>query len=187
MKKRVRSISFPKSEIPRLSKQSKIITTRISAEKGKYKPGDCVKAPWGKTFLVTMVESFTELADHPFFDELTKAWKTEIGDNPFDVVFLEKKACGRKEASSMAKRKLAKSKIRKILLEEAGAVRISADSVPTGEKVAVNVLHQLGARAASIARSYGRRTIMPEDILAACRQIVGGDACERISGEEDED
>ncbi len=68
---------------------------------------------------------------------------------------------------------LAASKVKKLVLEESSGMRIAAAAVPEATAAAVSFLRKIGARAASIARSHGRKTIMEEDVLAARRQLWG--------------
>lgn len=66
---------------------------------------------------------------------------------------------------------LAASKVKKLLTEEAGDIRVSAGAVPVATAAGAKFLRRVGARAASIARSNGRKTIMEEDIEAAVKQL----------------
>lgn len=66
---------------------------------------------------------------------------------------------------------LAASKVKKLLLEEAGEIRVSAGALPTATTAAAKFLRRVGVRAASIARSNGRKTIMEEDVEAAVKQL----------------
>ncbi len=77
----------------------------------------------------------------------------------------------RKAGSDMAE--LAASHVKKLVLEDAEGMRISADSVPAATKAAAEFLRKLGLRASVIARGHGRKTIMEEDIAAARAQIWG--------------
>lgn len=76
-------------------------------------------------------------------------------------------------ASSKAKPGLASSKVKKLVTEESGGMRISSGAIPEATEAAVSFLHKIGARAGSIARSHGRKTIMEEDIIAARKQLWG--------------
>ena len=66
---------------------------------------------------------------------------------------------------------LASSKVKKLVLEESNGMRIAAAAIPEATAAAADFLRKIGARAASIARSHGRKTIMEEDIQAARRQL----------------
>ena len=66
---------------------------------------------------------------------------------------------------------LATSKVKKLVTEDAGGMRVSAAAIPFATDAAVDFLKKLGARAGSIARSLGRKTIMEEDIQAARKQL----------------
>jgi histone H3/H4 len=79
--------------------------------------------------------------------------------------------------------KLAKSKVKKLTLEKSGMKRISGKALPMAERIAVAVMNQIGEKAGSIARAFGRKTIMPEDLEQACKMLWGGDACQIRSGE----
>ena len=66
------TISFPKEEIPTISKQSRIITTRVSSDYNKYHVGDMVQTPWDKIYKVTNRIEIKNVKDHPYYKELTK-------------------------------------------------------------------------------------------------------------------
>lgn len=66
---------------------------------------------------------------------------------------------------------LATSHVKKLVTENAGGMRISASAIPTAIDAGASFLKKLGEVAGSIARGYHRKTIMPEDIEAAMRQI----------------
>lgn len=67
---------------------------------------------------------------------------------------------------------LPNSNVRRLLGTGIGDMRISAEAVTVGITAAEGFLKQLGERAASIARGHGRKTIMPEDLEAARRQLL---------------
>lgn len=71
-KMEIKEISFPKSEIPKISKQNRIITTRVSDDYDKFFEGDAVIVPWGKKYYVTERIEISNIKEHPFYDELTK-------------------------------------------------------------------------------------------------------------------
>ena len=92
-----RSISFPDDEIPGLKaefeKGRAFYTTRISDEQGKYREGDVLLTPWGDRAIVVEVRTFTDIKDHPFYDELRPDWVEQIEGREvpaFDHVKLEK-------------------------------------------------------------------------------------------------
>lgn len=66
---------------------------------------------------------------------------------------------------------LASSKVKKLLVEGGGEIRVSAAAIPVAIEGGAKVIRRIGARAASIARTNGRKTIMPEDITAAMAQL----------------
>ena len=68
---------------------------------------------------------------------------------------------------------LAASHVKKLLLVDSGGMRIAAAAIPEATAAGAAFLKKLGARAGSIARGYGRKTIMEEDIQAARMQIWG--------------
>lgn len=75
MKKDAASITFPEEEIPTISKQDRIITTRVSDDYNKYKSGDVVEAPWGASYTVNSRINLDRLEEHPYYNELTDAQK----------------------------------------------------------------------------------------------------------------
>ncbi len=66
---------------------------------------------------------------------------------------------------------LAASKVKKLVTEESGGMRLSAAAIPYATEAGADFLKKLGARAGSIARSLGRKTIMEEDIKTARKQL----------------
>lgn len=66
------TITFPKEEIPTISKQDRIITTRVSSDYNKFHEGDIVQTPWNKLYKVTNRLEITNIKDHPYYNELTK-------------------------------------------------------------------------------------------------------------------
>lgn len=66
---------------------------------------------------------------------------------------------------------LASSKVKKLLVEGGGDIRVSASALPTAIEAGANIFRRIGNRAASIARANGRKTIMPEDIDQAVKQL----------------
>jgi histone H3/H4 len=66
---------------------------------------------------------------------------------------------------------LAASKVKKLLVDGGDGIRISAAAIPTATEAGAKILRRIGARAASIARSNGRKTVMPEDIELAMKQL----------------
>lgn len=87
-------ITFPEEEIPQIRKQldeyRQVITTRVLKEYDKYIEGQRLRSPWGEMLFVAKIERYTNLNDHPFFNELTEEQKEIIGDNPLDVLYLRK-------------------------------------------------------------------------------------------------
>ncbi len=63
------------------------------------------------------------------------------------------------------------SNVKRLLGQGAKEMRISAESVTVAIEATEEYLGKLGERAASVARSYGRKTIMPED-LAQARKLI---------------
>lgn len=63
------------------------------------------------------------------------------------------------------------SNVKKLTLENAGEIRISATAVTIATEAAAEYLRRLGERAAVIARGSGRKTIMDEDIENARHQV----------------
>lgn len=66
---------------------------------------------------------------------------------------------------------LATSHVKKLVTEKSGGMRISATALPEAIDAGAAFLRKLGEVAGSIARGYHRKTIMPEDIEAAMKQI----------------
>lgn len=66
---------------------------------------------------------------------------------------------------------LAVTKVKKLVVENTGGMRIAGTAVPKAISAGADFLRKLGERAGSIARSHGRKTIMEEDLEAARRQL----------------
>jgi histone H3/H4 len=66
---------------------------------------------------------------------------------------------------------LAASKVKKLLVDGGDGIRISASAIPAATEAGAKILRRIGARAASIARSNGRKTVMPEDVELAMKQL----------------
>ena len=66
---------------------------------------------------------------------------------------------------------LASSKVKKLIVEGGDGIRVSASAVPVAIEVGASILRRIGNRAASIARAKGRKTVMPEDITEAKKQL----------------
>ena len=64
------------------------------------------------------------------------------------------------------------SNVKRLMSEGAGDIRISAEAVAKGIQAAEIFLRKLGERAGSVARSHGRKTIMPEDLETACGALL---------------
>ena len=77
-----KEITFPESEYgavqKRLNKQGFCYTTRVYKEVGKYKAGESYAAPWGEMLIIDEVQTFSKVADRPFFDEMSEEEKDEI-------------------------------------------------------------------------------------------------------------
>jgi GNAT superfamily N-acetyltransferase len=90
-------MDFPKGEIEdlrsRLAAGKNIFTSRMSAEKGKYREGETLESPLGQ-IVVKGVRSFKDVEEHPFLSELTAAQRKQLRGHPFDLVELGKKAPG---------------------------------------------------------------------------------------------
>lgn len=87
-------ITFPEGEKrslrSRLEAGKSIFTSRMSAEKGRYRKGEVLSSPFGE-LVVRSVRPFTEVERHPFLSELTDRQKKQLSGHPFDLVKLEKK------------------------------------------------------------------------------------------------
>jgi len=75
-------ISFPRNEWPairrRLAATGWFYTTRVSRELGLYRKDRRYLAPWRQVLRVESIRRLRNLADHPFFDQLTTAQKRLI-------------------------------------------------------------------------------------------------------------
>ena len=67
---------------------------------------------------------------------------------------------------------LPNSNVRRLLGAGISDMRISAEAVTAGITAAEAFLKVLGERAAVVARGHGRKTVMPEDLEAARRQLL---------------
>ena len=76
---------------------------------------------------------------------------------------------------------LAKSKLKKLTLAQSGLKRMSGDVMPSLDGIAAEMLARLGERAGSLARAFGRKTIMTEDVIQACKQLFPNQKCEKIA------
>lgn len=84
-------ISFPDEEIQDLSKRSKIYTTRVDKEFGKYKLNHTYLSPWGDLLKVIDIKIYTNIKDHPNYNELTNDQIGLISKyKKFEVITLEK-------------------------------------------------------------------------------------------------
>ncbi len=76
------TIGFPKEEWNqlrnRLSRGLSIYTTRVSAEKGKYKIGKTYRAPWGELLVVKNISRGNDVNQHPFLRELNEKQVKQI-------------------------------------------------------------------------------------------------------------
>ena len=88
-------IEFPKGEVKdlaaRLNRGKPIYTTRVSAERGRYSSGMSVSSVLGD-LKVTSVKHGVGVKTHPFLGELSPEHKKAIGNKPYDLVRLEKRA-----------------------------------------------------------------------------------------------
>ena len=66
---------------------------------------------------------------------------------------------------------LASSKVKKLLVEGGDGIRVSASALPVAIEGGAKILRRIGNRAASIARANSRKTVMPEDIDEAMKQL----------------
>lgn len=74
-------IDFPSNEYnsykKRLNRNKIIYTTRVSSEVGKYEKDKIYNSVFGK-LKVVYFKHFTNLSEHPFYEELTKEQLEEI-------------------------------------------------------------------------------------------------------------
>lgn len=85
------SISFEEEEIQKLEQNKRIIhTTRIDSEYGKYHLNKIYTAPWKINYTVSGIREYTNVKDHPFYDELSQKEKLFIENKPFQVITLIK-------------------------------------------------------------------------------------------------
>lgn len=89
-------ITFPTEEIDQLTKQDRIITTRIGLERTKYHIGDTVQTPWGQTYTVTDIIQCRNLSEHPYLSELTSRQKEQLQDHRFAILTLDLVRSGHK-------------------------------------------------------------------------------------------
>lgn len=71
-------ISFPKGEQRKLSKQNRIVTTRVDSDFDKFQLGDVVLTPWKAYFKVVGRRVVTEITKHPFYSFLTPTQREQI-------------------------------------------------------------------------------------------------------------
>jgi len=94
LEKKASSIQFPEDEkealLVRLKAGKSIFTSRMSAEKGKYREGETLESPLGP-LMVKGVRSFKDVKEHPFLSELTEDQRRQLRGHPFDLVELGKK------------------------------------------------------------------------------------------------
>ena len=90
----IKHITFPSVEysnlIEDLSNGYDILTTRISKEKNKYKLNDILSSDLGYYLEVFAVQTYNSISKHPYISYLNSDQKKEIGNNPFDIVYLRK-------------------------------------------------------------------------------------------------
>lgn len=68
----MKSITFPKEEIPNLINRKTIVTTRVDDEFNKYSVDDVVETPWGDLFKVTSIRTIKDVKNHPNYSALTQ-------------------------------------------------------------------------------------------------------------------
>ena len=66
-----KDISFPDEEIADLSKQSHIVTHRVSNDANRFNVDDIVIAPWGISYKVTNKTIVDKVEDSPYANDLT--------------------------------------------------------------------------------------------------------------------
>jgi len=89
-------MTFPENEhssiIERLNQGKICYTTRVYKEIGKYQEGIQYSTPWNQIIMVTQVQRFEKIADHPFYSELTPPQREEIYeysekiDEPYELI-----------------------------------------------------------------------------------------------------
>jgi DNA-directed RNA polymerase beta subunit len=86
------TMPFPVSEHAalkqRLAHEGYAYTTRISAERNRYHPGQIVLTPWGDKLHVEQITEYGPEATHPFYRELTPAQLRQIKGHPFTLLKL---------------------------------------------------------------------------------------------------
>ena len=86
-------ISFPAEEqdIVRktLEAKGRVLTTRCSRECGKYQLGESYITPWGTKVVVAAVGIYSNIEDHPYFEELTDQQRKTLSKYPkFELLSL---------------------------------------------------------------------------------------------------
>lgn len=75
-------MTFPQNEyssiINRLNLGKPCYTTRVYKELGIYKEGVEYNTFWNQIIVVTQIQQFNKVADHPFYNELTPTQREEI-------------------------------------------------------------------------------------------------------------
>ena len=89
----MKKITFPKVEKfdvkAKLKKSGNVITTRTSKNFGRFKVGEGLEYA-GFLLRVVKVESFENLNEHPFLDELGGMMKRDIARfGKFEILYLE--------------------------------------------------------------------------------------------------
>lgn len=89
----MKKITFPKVEKSdvktKLKESGEIVTTRTSKDFGRFKVGERLEYA-GFLLRVVKVESFENLDDHPFLDELDGKMKRDILKfGKFEILWLE--------------------------------------------------------------------------------------------------
>ena len=81
----------------------------------------------------------------------------------------------------MAKKQLPNSKVKALLLSKTDIKRVAGEAVPQAGDVAAEIVAEIGRAAAGIARTFGRKTIMAEDLKQACKVGWGGPSCDALT------
>lgn len=81
----VKNMSFPIEEQARLSEQRVLYTTRISKDRTAFELDDVVLTPWGKHYQIVQAFPFTEVTDHPFYNQLSTEQRQQLSGQPFTL------------------------------------------------------------------------------------------------------
>lgn len=87
-------VYFPESEHIFLEKKLRnnkgIYMTLVGKERNRYKEGREYMTPWGHKVKVVSIITLKGLENHPFIDELSEEQKSQIGNNKYELIRLEK-------------------------------------------------------------------------------------------------